>query len=346
LITSQDLATLTIRRVIFHDVPRSGRAAPGAQPTLSETETEVDRQRREHLKNRLTRVLGSKSSYPISFNPLSESPVPGHIRSFTEKHQTPDAFVTMSQRLARYLFEQQSGTISPGLLCVLDAAIRQAASIILMKLEREGGARLELTEHSGKKTFDMSVLDNLVLTDGTRLFKTAIFMRSGAGDDDFQAAACDAQLKISSSDDMAKFWLRFLGCSFTVEPRVATQRFYESALRFINHTVTDPLQKNDFYEHLHSQLKSEKKQFSPRSFIEDFLPADFQKPFREHLKAEHAPLTSFIKDVSDIEGRLRRYSYRTKRGAIVSVPSENADMVDVKPEQIIVNDSLETVDRK
>jgi len=346
VITSQDLATLNIRRAIFHDVPRTGRGAVGTEPTLSEAETTIDPARRQHLKNRLTRVLGSKSAYPISFNPNSASPVPAQIRSFTKKHHTSDEFVLMSQKLARYLFEQQNGAISPGLLCVLDVVVQQAAAVVLMKLEREEGARLELTEHTGKKTFDMSVLDNLVLTDGTRLFKTAVFIRSGKNDDDFRSAACDAQLKVASSDDMAKFWLRFLGCMFTVEPRVATQRFYESALRFINDIVTDPIQKNDLYEHLQSQLKADKKQFSPRTFIEDFVPSDFQKPFREHLKANNSPLTAFTKDLSDIQGRLRRSSYHTQHGAIVSVPSEHAEMVDVQREQIIVNDSLLTVDRK
>jgi hypothetical protein len=346
LITSQDLATLAIRRAIFHDVPRSTRGTEELGPILSETETTIDPARRSHLKNRLTRVLGSKSSYPISFNPNSASPVPAQIRSFTKKHHALDEFVSMSQTLARYLFEQQHGAISPGLLCVLDVAVQHAAGVVLMKLEREDGARLELTEHTGKKTFDMSVLDDLVLTDGTRLFKTAMFLRAGKNDDDFSAAACDAQLKVTSTDDMAKFWLRFLGCVFTVDPRVATQRFYESALRFINGVVTDPIQKNDLYEHLQSQMKAEKKTFSPRTFIEEFVPADFQKPLRDHLKAENAPLTAFNKDISDIKGRLRRCSYHTQRGAIASVPSENAEMVDVQAEQIIVNDLLLTVDRK
>ena len=215
-----------------------------------------------------------------------------------------------------------------------------------MKLEREEGARLELTEHAGRRTFDMSVLDNLVLTDGTRLFKSAMFVRAGDGDDDFRIGACDAQLKISSSDDMAKFWLRFLGCMFTMEPRVATQRFYDSAVQFINDNVPDPIQKNDLYEHLHSQLKNEQRQFSPRHFVEEFVPQELQVPFREHLRTTHAPTAAFTKDIVDIAGRLRRLAYHTRHGAVVSVPSDNPEMIDVQEELIIVNDALLTIDRK
>jgi len=263
MISSADLATLVIRRVIFHDVPSNLRGGQ-AEPILVEAETEIDAPRREHLKVRLTRVLNSQHTYPVTFNTESASPVPGQVREFTKPHHGANQFVAMSQRLAKYLFELQHGAISSGLLCVVDVAAGGRAGLILMKLEREEGARLELTQKLGKKAFAMSVLDNLVLTDGTRLFKTAIFLRTGTGDDDFSAAVCENQLRVSASEDIARFWMRFLGCAFVVEPRVMTQRCYDSALGFINEEVTDPVQKNDLYEHLHSQMKAEKKHFHRR----------------------------------------------------------------------------------
>jgi hypothetical protein len=216
-----------------------------------------------------------------------------------------------------------------------------------MKLEREEGARLELTEDdSGKKSFAMSVLDNLVLTEGTRLFKTAMFLRTGDGDDDFRSTACDSQLHVTASDDIARFWLRFLGCTFTVEPRVATQRFFDSTLRFINETVTDPVSKNDLYEHLQSQLKADRRTFSPRAFIEEYVPDEYREAFRERLQSDRVAMASFTKDLSDIQGRLRHLAYITARGARVSVPAENAEIVDVNETQIIVNDALLSVDHK
>jgi hypothetical protein len=180
LITNKQLATLTIRRVIFHDIPRRLRGSGGA-PVLSEVDTRVDEARKSRLKIKLTRVLGSKQAYPVCFDPNSASPVPGQVRLSTKHHHTAKQFVAMSQKLAKYLFEQQHGAISPGLLCVLDATTAGRPCVVLMKLEREEGAQVELAERSGKKTFAMSVLDNLVLTDGTRLFKSAMFVRERAG---------------------------------------------------------------------------------------------------------------------------------------------------------------------
>ena len=106
-----------------------------------------------------------------------------------------------------------------------------------MKPEREEGTELDRTEQKGKRAFAMSVLDNLVLTDGTRLFETAMFLRTGQGDEGLRAAACDSQLRVTASEDIAWFWMRFLGCTFVVEPRVMTQRSYDSALAFINEQV-------------------------------------------------------------------------------------------------------------
>ncbi len=342
---SKDLSTLTVNRVIFHDVPQNSKAG-SAQPTLAEDETIIDATHRSHLKTKLARVLASKSAYPVDFDQNSGSPVPEEIRSFTGSTKGRADFVEITQGMARYLFEQQHGGISPGLLCAIDVTASGVPGIVLMKLEREEGAQLQLTQHKGKKAFDMSVLDNLVLTDGTRLFKSALFLRTGSGPDSFRSIVCDSQLNVTASNEMARFWLRFLGCKTKVAPRVATQRFFDSTLQFINNTVPDPVAKNDIYEHLQSQMKSEARTFAPLTFIQEYVPREYQRGFREHLQSQAIPTTSFTKDLSDISRRLKQQAFITQRGARVTVPADDAEIVDVTSDQIIINDSLARVDRK
>jgi hypothetical protein len=55
VITSDDLATIVIKHVIFHDVPQKIRDG-AAKPQLSDVETEVDVSQKTHLKTKLTRV--------------------------------------------------------------------------------------------------------------------------------------------------------------------------------------------------------------------------------------------------------------------------------------------------
>ena len=339
MITPDDLATVVIKRVIFHDVPQKTKDG-AAKPVLSDIQTAVNATQKAHLRTKLTRVLNSSKAYPVQFLSETASPVPAATRKLTKAKCEAHEFIEASRRLANYLFEQHTGAISPGLLCVIEAAASGLPALVLMKLERERGAELQLSGEPGHRTFEMSVLNDLVLTDGTRLFKSAMFIRTGVAEDDFRAAACDNQQNVLSSDDLAKFWMRFLGCTFLVEPRVATQRFFESALQFLNTAVTDPVIKSDIYDHLQSQLKSQKKTFAPRTFIEEYVPEDYQTPFREHLEIEHIPLTAFTKDLSDIESKLQRRSYQTKKGGMISVPAEFADIIEIRPEDILVKDSV------
>ncbi len=309
---------------------------------LSDVETTVDASRKERLRTKITQVIASKHGYPIVFNPSAASPVPAEVRSMTKGTLTEAKFVASTHKLANYLLEQQVGSVSPGLLCVIDATSKGQAAVIISKLEREAGAQLKLSGSPGRKTFSMAVLQDLVLTDGTRLFKSAMFVRIGSNDDDFIATACDNQLSVTSSSDLAQFWMRFLGCSFLVDPRVATQRFFESTLRFVNTHVTDPVVKSEIYEHLQSQMKSQQRRFVPGQFVENFMPQPYQSAFRAHLKAEDIPMHAFVKDVSDIGTRLQRVAYETNKGAIVTAPADQ-DIIEVREETILVKDSVKKV---
>jgi hypothetical protein len=342
VITKDDLATTVIKHVIFHDVPQRIRDSE-VTPLLSDVETAVDATQKSHLKTKLTRVLNSTKAYPIQFRSATASPIPVQVRQLTKSGYKAEQFIEASRTLANYLFEQHTGAISPGLLCVMDAAASGQPCVIVMKLERERGAQLELSGTPGHRTFEMSVLNDLVLTDGTRLFKSAMFIRTGSGDDDFRASACDNQYNVLSADDLAKFWMRFLGCDFLVEPRVATQRFFESALSFINTTVTEPTVKSDIYDHLQSQLKSKAKYFAPKTFIQEFVPDEYQTQFRDHLEANKVSLIAFRKDLGDIESKLERRAYQTTRGGMISVPAEIADIIVIRPEDILVKDTVAKV---
>lgn len=153
MMTADDIATLQITRVIFHDVLQRLREGT-REPVLSEIESAVDPNKVRHLRDRLKRALSSPRAYEIQFDPSSASPVPGAIRSGTSRTLSSEEFVAGSQAIARYLFEQQTGATSPGLLAVMDCVVQAQQSFSILKLEREEGEQLELSERNGKRTFD------------------------------------------------------------------------------------------------------------------------------------------------------------------------------------------------
>jgi len=344
MITADDIATLQITRVIFHDVPQ--RVRDGEQgPMLSEIESAIDAKKVRHLRDRLKRAFGSPRAYEIQFDATSASPVPGAIRVGTSRMLTSEEFVSASQAIARYLFEQQNRVTSPGLLAIMDCVVQSQQSLSILKLEREEGEQLELSERNGKRTFDWEILTNLVLTDGTRFFKSALFHRTGDGPDDFSALACDDQLRPEADEQMAQFWKRFLGCRVVEDARITTQKFFNASLAYISDVITDPVLKASVYEHVLSELKSNKKHFSPKTFIENYVPEEHQRPFKAFLEERKVTLRQFQVDTSEIAGKLRRKSFVTTKGAVVTVPVDASDIVSVQKHRIIVSDTVKRVSK-
>ncbi len=97
------------------------------------------------------------------------------------------------------------------------------------------------------------------------------------------------------------------------------------------------------YEHLQSQMKANTQTFAPQTFIQDFVPEEYQGPYREYLQAAKIPLAQFRKDVGDIKHNLERKLYKTKKGGMISVPTDVDDFLEVRPDDILVKDTLAKV---
>jgi hypothetical protein len=344
MIVGADLARLRIVRMIFHDVPNRPRGIETA-PILADLETPLDARRAKIIYTRLTQVIGSKHAYSIRFSPAPATLVPSEMRTFTREARESEEFVQMSRRLAGYLFAQHNGATSPGLLCVTAVTAGAKTGVAILKLERQEGAEIKFRGEEGSRVVDMDVLENLILTDKTRLFKSALFLRNGLGDDDFDLGACNSQVP-GNSDDLTRFWLTYLGCVLEQEPRVATKRWFEVSLTFANDVIADAVEKNDFYEHLHSELKSNRRRVSPNQFIEDYVPRPLRTQYRQFLEENHVSLQAFPKDVAEISSRLRKRRLHTSHGISVSVPEEEERLVTVQRDQILVRDHLVSVDHK
>jgi 37-kD nucleoid-associated bacterial protein len=344
MITAADLARLKIKRTIFHDVPNRPKILE-TKVILADLETKIDVGKAKILYDRITQVLGSKHAYAMHFSPAPATKVPDEVRAFTSKDRTTEEFIAMSRELANCLFAQHTGATSPGLLCVMEVAVGQKRGIAVLKLERQEGAEIKFSGEEGKRVFDFDVLENLILTDKTRLFKSALFVRTAPGDDDFDSHGCDSQGP-GTSEDVARFWLTYLGCQLAEEPRVSTRKWFDASLAFANEEIGDPVQMNDFYEHIHSELKSNRKNVSPKQFIEDYVPAPLRVPYKKFLEEHRVSLQAFGKDISEIKTRLRKKAFHTSHGISVTVPEEEENLVKVKADQIVVHDNLVSVDHK
>jgi hypothetical protein len=324
--TNVSLIQLRIRRIIFHDVPHRRRGSDDPGPALSEIESSIDQQFASFIKDRIVTNVQSSHAFDVTFDPESQTPLPDMIRTLT----TPsgrDQFVGISQKMAVHLFNMQDGTNPAGLLAVVDVTIGGHPALGIIKIEREEGGRLiPDVSTDGKKTFSTTVLNDLILTEGTKFFKNALFIRTGTGEADFDAAVCDNQTRPGGEIEVAQFFLRrFLGCKFAEQPPVTTKRYFEVVCDFINDRVDDPEQKYECYNHLFSQLTSQTGTANPKKFKSDCLPLNLRAEFTEYLEERRVPLSTFPVDTSLIHAQLKRKLIHTKSDIMVSVPSREAE---------------------
>ena len=341
-IAREDLASLQIRAVIFHDVPRKIKGQDQA-PTLSEVECSIDPGKVLLLKNKLVRVLASSAAYDLNVNPQAESSIPKLVEDAASGRFSSARFVAASQGMAVALLEHSPGSASPGLLTVLGCAIGGRRAVALLKLEREEGAQLTLSGRNGKRTFEMNVLGDLVLTDGTKLFKSAIFARTTTPDSSILALACDGQRSSTWTDEMAQFWIRFLDCKLREAPRITTKKFFDATLLYINAAGVDAEVKNDLYDSIISEMKSQRSTFVPKQFIENYIPTEHRELFVKYLGEQHVTLKQFDLDTSEIKSHLKRRSLHTSTGVRITMPAEASGVVEVKPNHVVIADSVVSV---
>jgi hypothetical protein len=328
---------MVIRKVIFHDVPRKVRNTEQS-PTVSQIECDIDPAKTRRLREKLVRVLTSSNRFDLVIQENPQSSVPGHIASIVADSDAN--FVGQSQAMAYALLEQQPGSSPAGLLTVLDCQIGGQPSVAILKLEREEGMHIAMTPRNGVQTIGMEIMTDLVLTGGTKLFKAAVFVSNGSGD--YAVVTCDDQRTDRGTDEMAHFWKRFLGCEVLEAPRITTRNFFNVTIDYINSRVDDPVVKNDLYDSVFSELKSQKGKFAPKKFIEDYVPKKHQDKIRTFYEEQGISLSQFQVDISEIKNHLKKRSLYTRTGVRITVP-EGSQVVDVQKERVVIEDEVTDV---
>jgi hypothetical protein len=175
-----ELSSLEIETVIVHEVParlvRGGSPPPG----LSDIERPLDDELRTFIADRMTDTLHTKG-IDVRFAERSASPVPGVLSQLlllpdsTPQPEVVRQFVASSRTVAEHLYATQTGQNSTGLLTFIRGEVDEQRCFGILKLEKEEGARFQLQEIEGHRTFTLEQMRQLMLTDSTRVFKASLF---------------------------------------------------------------------------------------------------------------------------------------------------------------------------
>jgi hypothetical protein len=305
-----DLKVFKVGELVVHQLPKRGQ--PAETGILSDRASPLV-PKVQHFFEERVRLAFDLVATPITFLDASPSPVPAIIQDLLA--EPTKSFVPGSQAIAARLFELQNKIHSEGLLCVLRCKVGPKHALATIKLEHELGVRAELQGAEGELHFAIQIIDDLMLTNKTKVFKVALFVQDGG----VEACLCDNQ---SPDHAPAEYFLtQFLGCARVAKPEVVTQKFFQTAERFFN-GLSDAERQTRYNTALIAEMNRTAGSVSARGFARDNLEQADRRPFLAAMTDAHIPLASFHKNLDLIRNRVRRIRFSFEGDVDVSAPHE------------------------
>ncbi|WP_328859298.1 nucleoid-associated protein [Williamsia herbipolensis] len=299
----------------MHPIPK-GRATEASEAILySEAPISLNEDDRTFIQRRLRQSLAGYSR-PVVEDPHLASGVPAMIKELLTSSEN---LVAHSCKIAESLYKEQKAVSPGGLVMTVVGTVSSRRCLVIAKMEHQEGMRVEqATNDDGQRTYKAEHLRDLILGDGTRVFKVGAFSARDA--DSFDGYVVDDQQRFGG---VAEYFVSFLGCQFREQADVQTETFLTAAQKFITQRTRNDPEANAQYEiALLAEMQSGSKMIRSEDFAAAHLRAEDQDLFLGVLRDEGLPTKSFSKDTALIKAKIRRLRITTERGADVYAPPE------------------------
>lgn len=244
-----------------------------------------------------------------------------------------EVFIEMSALIANKLADAQlTPTPTEGFLFVITgtSGIHSKRFIALMKAEPQEGFSVQ--DGVG---ISFSLLDNLVLTPASKLYKVGLFIEHDSGvSNELDAAGWAAHLY---DDNMSQanrekasiyFYEAFLGCALPKDNAYRTRQFYDLTEKFISALVEPPEAKSDLKTALYTYLKVDAStNVSAEDFANNFFANDAARmtQYKNHMTMHDFPTFAFTKDIQDLGSVLKRRTLRFPSGTKITGLASSID---------------------
>lgn len=313
-----EIRDLTITELIVHDVPsrlarKILRETPDIQeeqPVFSQIPSTITQEISSFFHGKIASTIGSTDSIDIVFTDQSQ------IKDLIEEYFICDVRkrVDISQEIAQHLFEIQNAQNSGGLLLFILCECGHNKIISILKVEREEGVRVRQQTTNGLMALDIQHISDLILSKKTKLFKIVMYYYENG---EIKGILCDKQRGYGSKEVADFFLCDFLGCAHAEEPQIQTKRFFEASQRFINLILSSSELKGELLSHLISELLDQRHILNPTDFARRALAPEYQDDYIAFLNENNSPLTSFPKNITMIESKLKQVRYEFTSGVKV-----------------------------
>ena len=311
--------------IVMHEVFVRENDREVKTPSFADGFESLDPEAMEALQERLTTVLapGGKvlemaiaQSGPESFVTLAEQLMGDADKTFLER----------SRNVANKLAQAQTARRIPGGMVIVFSGVAGVPGIPyigVIKAETQAGFRRTI---QGPRTV-IEFLNNIFLTQSTRLYKVAMLLRSDAlaeTPDGWRAFIFDANMSQADREKAALyFYETFLGCAFPKDGAYETRRFFDLTKEFVKKSPLPPEQKRNIVDGLFVFVRDEQAAtFTADQFSQRLLPLALRDPYAEFLQSSKLRQTAINRDLSDMGSRLKRRVYKFGGDIALSGPAK------------------------
>lgn len=301
--TKIDTTTIQIERIIVHDIPKHKKGEKGIEPNYSEQESKLTDGLRKFFKDKVVQSLSSDKSFKICFDEENDSPI-SWISNEILKSDGGN-IVLESKAITKHLFDIQVGYNAAGILVVIFGKVDSANTCIILKLEKDKGAQLTLDPKT--HSYNIAEVEDLMLTQKTKIFKVAMFILRDDFKAKFDGLIMDYQIDIKEKKEVTTWFIdKFLGCRAFEDPKITTQHFYNHTRAYIN-TIQDDIDRAKYIQDLNSYVQKNSLTLNPKEFADDYLKTTAHRnDYKNFLQTKKFKFTSFPKDLTQIDRQVRK----------------------------------------
>ena len=326
------LLNLNIDRIIIHQIYRRDSDGNKVAPTQSHEYTNFDQNAMESFKTRVKDALGDGSkAVQMEIVNQDQNDLPSLIDKIIE--QDDDTFSVSSYDFAKKLTDAQQMKSIPGGIVVVFSGKQGHPSkkfIGIIKAEVHSGYEKEINEKTNEIT--LKFVEEILLTPGTRLYKTAAFFENSNYDesssdlnDKWTVMISDYQISKTDGKAAAQyFYSDFLGCGYPQTSARTTKQFYESTRLFIADLDVPAVEKSDLLNALVTYLKVDTSStISSLEFATKYLnDVDIQDTYTSYMKDLGLPDSAFTKDIEHVKNKLQFRKINFRSNIKITAPSD------------------------
>lgn len=298
-----DLGTIVIEKIIVHDIPKHQKGDYSVEPNYSLKESKLTDGLRLFFKDKVVQALSSDKSFKICYDDDNESPISWLANESVKSDGS--LIATHSKAIAKHLFEIQVGSNAAGILVVIHGQVSSKNACIILKLEMDKGAQLTLDPKT--KSYDIQEVENLMLTQKTKIYKVAMFVQRSDFKVNYDGIIMDYQIDTKAKKEITTWFIdKFLGCVAFEDPKVVTQKFYNLTRSFID-TIEYAISRAKYLQDLNSYVQKNSPTINPKEFADDYLTTTAHRNnYKNFMESKKFKFSSSPKDTSQIDRQVRK----------------------------------------